>query len=71
MQLRVAWGGEAEEENEPVEMSHVEDAFSEFMRLVCQHEQSLLIEDCRKCCLEFYEWVGGIRFYGGLMMMMP
>jgi hypothetical protein len=30
--LRVAWGGEAEEENEPVEMSHVEDAFSEFMR---------------------------------------
>jgi hypothetical protein len=38
MQLHVAWGGEAEEEN-PVEMSHVEDAFSEFMRLICQHKK--------------------------------
>jgi len=45
MQLRVAWGGEAEEENEPVEMSHVEDAFSEFMRLVCQHKELAICFD--------------------------
>jgi hypothetical protein len=28
-----------------VEMSHVEDAFSEFMRLVCQHKELTICFD--------------------------